>query len=173
MHSCPHMNLNILLSELSSDKEISRNAQTWARPHPTGCQEHSCWKEERERRGCPVWCHHQSFGEWRFLLLLTVITITQSMESAEVLWGCVCEQCQPHLAGPWPWAGHPWVQKYLPYLFSVASQASLYEQFSYKWTVNHVGLKMNECFSKLRSPNAHFKHKRQVAALKTKYSDLT
>lgn len=59
-------------------------------------------------------------------------------------------------------------------LFIFCSITSLiYEQFSYKWTVNHVGLKRNECFSKLRSPNAHFKYKRQVAALKTKYSDLT
>lgn len=65
------------------------------------------------------------------------------------------------------------MQNYLPYLFSATSQASLYEQFSYKWTVNHLGFKSNECISKLRSPKAHFEHKRQITARRTKYTDLT
>lgn len=47
----------------------------------------SHWKWEQERRGCPVWWHHQSFGEWRFLLLLGDIIITKPMESAEGLEG--------------------------------------------------------------------------------------
>lgn len=81
---------------------------------------------------------------------------------------CVSVSCVNHF-----WQDHNHEQNYLPYLFSVPSQASLYEQFSYKWTVNHLGSKSNECLSKLRFPDAHFKHKRQVTALRTKYSDLT
>lgn len=111
----------------------------------------------------------------KILLLLSVITIAKPVESAEVLWGSsgVCVNCVSHF---WQDQNPEQVTlncKIIFPTFSVASQASLYEQFSYKWTVNHLGLKSNECISKLRCPNAHFKHKRQVTATRTKYTDLT
>lgn len=85
MHSCPHMNLNILLSELSSDKEISRNARTWAHPHPTGnAHTGNGNKKGGDAQSDAITSPLMSED---FLLLLGDIIITKPMESAEGLEG--------------------------------------------------------------------------------------